>query len=137
LIASSSSSSSSSCSRVVLYLEMPGAQVPITIEQLVALNPYNPDILPDLENYVEEQVVTQTYSLDANLCLLRLYQFQPARLDVRIVARMLVKALMALPATDFNLCMFLIPERLVSCLGYHNLDVVDCCFDVLAHLVLL
>ncbi len=51
-----SSSSSSSCSRVVLYLEMPGAQVPITIEQLVALNPYNPDILPDLENYVEEQV---------------------------------------------------------------------------------
>lgn len=42
---------------------------------------------------------------------------------------------MALPATDFNLCMFLIPERLVSCLGYHNLDVVDCCFDVLAHLV--
>jgi hypothetical protein len=31
--------------------------------------------------------------------------------------------------------MFLIPERLVSCLGYHNLDVVDCCFDVLAHLV--
>jgi hypothetical protein len=52
----SSSSSSSSCSRVVLYLEMPGAQVPITIEQLVALNPYNPDILPDLENYVEEQV---------------------------------------------------------------------------------
>jgi hypothetical protein len=49
-------SSSSSCSRVVLYLEMPGAQVPITIEQLVALNPYNPDILPDLENYVEEQV---------------------------------------------------------------------------------
>jgi translation initiation factor 3 subunit K len=95
-----------------LYLEMPGAQVPITIEQLVALNPYNPDILPDLENYVEEQVVTQTYSLDANLCLLRLYQFQPARLDVRIVARMLVKALMALPATDFNLCMFLIPERL-------------------------
>lgn len=27
-----------------------------TVEQLVALNPYNPDILPDLENYVNEQV---------------------------------------------------------------------------------
>ncbi len=51
--------------------------------------------------------------------------------------RLCLQALMALPATDFNLCMFLIPERLVSCLGYHNLDVVDCCFDVLAHLVLL
>lgn len=38
---------------------MPGAQAPqqiFTIEQLVALNPYNPDILPDLESYVEEQV---------------------------------------------------------------------------------
>jgi hypothetical protein len=38
---------------------MPGAQAPqqvFTIEQLVALNPYNPDILPDLESYVDEQV---------------------------------------------------------------------------------
>lgn len=29
-----------------------------TVEQLVAVNPYNPDILPDLENYVNEQVRT-------------------------------------------------------------------------------
>lgn len=27
-----------------------------TVEQLVAVNPYNPDILPDLENYVNDQV---------------------------------------------------------------------------------
>lgn len=27
-----------------------------TVEQLVSVNPYNPDILPDLENYVNEQV---------------------------------------------------------------------------------
>lgn len=31
-------------------------QVSYTVEQLVALNPYNPDILPDLENHVNEQV---------------------------------------------------------------------------------
>ena len=31
--------------------------VPYTVEQLVAVNPYNPDILPDLENYVNEQVL--------------------------------------------------------------------------------
>ncbi|XWS70128.1 hypothetical protein CRYUN_Cryun03dG0022600 [Craigia yunnanensis] len=42
-------------------------QVSYAVEQLVAVNPYNPDILPDLENYVS----SQTYSLDANLCLLR------------------------------------------------------------------
>jgi translation initiation factor 3 subunit K len=30
--------------------------VSYTVEQLVAVNPYNPDILPDLEKYVNEQV---------------------------------------------------------------------------------
>lgn len=32
-----------------------------TVEQLVAVNPYNPDILPDLENYVNEQVHISIY----------------------------------------------------------------------------
>ncbi|KAK1377887.1 Eukaryotic translation initiation factor 3 subunit K [Heracleum sosnowskyi] len=82
-----------------------------TVEQLVAVNPYNPDILPDLENYVNEQVSSQTYSLDANLCLLRLYQFEPDRMSTQIVACILIKALMAMPAPDFSLCLFLIPER--------------------------
>ncbi|KAD6795246.1 hypothetical protein R6Q59_020867 [Mikania micrantha] len=86
-------------------------QVPYTVDQLVAVNPYNPDILPDLENYVNEQVSSQTYSLDANLCLLRLYQFEPERMSTQIVARILIKALMAMPAPDFSLCLFLIPER--------------------------
>lgn len=86
-------------------------QVPYTVEQLVAVNPYNPDILSDLENYVNEQVSSQTYSLDANLCLLRLYQFEPERMSIQIVARVLIKALMAMPAPDFSLCLFLIPEH--------------------------
>ncbi|KAM1813191.1 hypothetical protein ACFX11_027028 [Malus domestica] len=86
-------------------------QVALAVEQLLAVNPYNPDILPDLENYVNEQVSSQTYSLDANLCLLRLYQFEPDRMSTQIVARILVKALMAMPSPDFSLCLFLIPER--------------------------
>lgn len=32
------------------------SQLAHTVEQLIAVNPYNPDILPDLENYVNEQV---------------------------------------------------------------------------------
>jgi len=32
------------------------SQLAITVEQFIAVNPYNPDILPDLENYVNEQV---------------------------------------------------------------------------------
>ncbi|XP_068663401.1 eukaryotic translation initiation factor 3 subunit K-like [Aristolochia californica] len=91
--------------------EVQKSQVSYTVEQLLSLNPYNPDILPDLENYVHEQVTSQTYNLDANLCLLRLYQFEPDRMSAQIVARILVKALMAMPAPDFNLCLFLIPER--------------------------
>ncbi|KAI3775631.1 hypothetical protein L1987_50212 [Smallanthus sonchifolius] len=87
------------------------SQMSYTVEQLVAVNPYNPDILPDLENYVNEQVSSQTYSLNANLCLLRLYQFEPERMSTQIVSRILIKALMAMPAPDFSLCLFLIPER--------------------------
>ncbi|PKU69040.1 eukaryotic translation initiation factor 3 subunit K [Dendrobium catenatum] len=86
-------------------------QVSFTVEQLVAVNPYNPDILADLENYVNEQVLSQTYNLDANLCLLRLYQFEPQRMSIQIVERILIKALMAMPAQDFSLCLFLIPEQ--------------------------
>ncbi|XP_078164361.1 eukaryotic translation initiation factor 3K [Carex rostrata] len=86
-------------------------QVSYTVEQLVAVNPYNPDILSDLENYVNEQVSSQKYSLDANLCLLRLYQFEPERMSTPIVARILIKALMEMPAQDFSLCLFLIPEQ--------------------------
>jgi translation initiation factor 3 subunit K len=82
-----------------------------TVEELVAVNPYNPDILNDLEVFVNEQVSSKTYNLDANLSLLRLYQFEPERLSVQIVARILIKALMAMPAPDFSLCLFLIPEH--------------------------
>ncbi|EXC13597.1 Eukaryotic translation initiation factor 3 subunit K [Morus notabilis] len=89
----------------------PQQQVSQMVEQLLAVNPYNPEILSELENYVNEQVSSQTYSLDANLCLLRLYQFEPERMSTQIVARILVKALMAMPAPDFSLCLFLIPER--------------------------
>ncbi|KAM3230997.1 hypothetical protein ACQJBY_061263 [Aegilops geniculata] len=82
-----------------------------TVEELVAVNPYNPDILNDLEVFVNDQVSSKTYNLDANLSLLRLYQFEPERLSVQIVARILIKALMAMPAPDFSLCLFLIPEH--------------------------
>ncbi|XP_062091217.1 eukaryotic translation initiation factor 3 subunit K [Humulus lupulus] len=91
--------------------QAPQQQVAQMVEQLLAVNPYNPEILSELENYVNEQVSSQTYSLDANLCLLRLYQFEPERMSSQIVARILVKALMAMPAPDFGLCLFLIPER--------------------------
>eukprot|EP00271_Cylindrocystis_brebissonii_P013119 TRINITY_DN32717_c0_g1_i1.p2 TRINITY_DN32717_c0_g1~~TRINITY_DN32717_c0_g1_i1.p2 ORF type:complete len:229 (-),score=38.54 TRINITY_DN32717_c0_g1_i1:330-1016(-) len=81
-----------------------------SIQEIVASNPYNPDLVPELEKYVMEQVNRRTYSLEANLALLRLYQFEPRKTNVRIVTHILIKALMALPLMDYSLCTFLIPE---------------------------
>ncbi|OIW00203.1 hypothetical protein TanjilG_29193 [Lupinus angustifolius] len=75
--------------------EIEEEQVGYTVEQLVGLNRYNPDILPDLENHVNDQ-------------------FEPEKMSSQIVARILIKALMAMPAPDFSLCLFLIPERVTG-----------------------
>lgn len=40
--------------------QKPQSEMSCTVEQLVSVNPYNPDILPDLENYVNEQVSCYT-----------------------------------------------------------------------------
>lgn len=45
---------------------------------------------------------------------MRFVQFEPERMSTQIVSRILVKALMAMPAPDFSLCLFLIPERVVT-----------------------
>lgn len=73
---------------------------------------YNPELLPQLEQNIEKQVMTQTYNLDTNLCLLRLYQFYPERVNTRILTQLLLKAVMALPNQDYELCRKMIPERL-------------------------
>uniref|UniRef100_A0A7N0TFH1 Eukaryotic translation initiation factor 3 subunit K n=1 Tax=Kalanchoe fedtschenkoi TaxID=63787 RepID=A0A7N0TFH1_KALFE len=100
-------------------------QVSLTVEQLVAVNPYNPDILNDLEDFVKEQVSSVTYNLEANLCLLRLYQFEPEKMKTEFVAYILLKALMAMPAPDFSLCLFLIPERVQMEAQFKTLTVLS------------
>uniref|UniRef100_A0A7S0RVG5 Eukaryotic translation initiation factor 3 subunit K n=1 Tax=Pyramimonas obovata TaxID=1411642 RepID=A0A7S0RVG5_9CHLO len=72
---------------------------------------YNPELLPQLEANVERQVQTGTYNLDTNLCLLRLYQFYPERVQPRILSQLLLKAMMALPNRDYDLCLHMIHER--------------------------
>eukprot|EP00850_Spirogloea_muscicola_P000928 SM000003S11173 [mRNA] locus=s3:1426606:1430419:+ [translate_table: standard] len=84
---------------------------------MAAAHPYNPELLPDLEQYVQHQVESRKWDLDTNLTLLRLYQFEPARLSVPVVTSILVKALMVLPRLDFSLCMFLVPEKLTAQFG--------------------
>jgi len=71
---------------------------------------FDPEILtPKLEAYVDEQVSKNSYDLEANLALLRFYQYNPATAKIPIVCKILTKALMRMPETDFMLCLYLLP----------------------------
>jgi len=67
-----------------------------------------------LENFVQQQIDTQTYHPDANFAVLKFYQFHPEKLQKFIVAKILIKTLMNLPSTDFMLSLCMIPEKLHS-----------------------
>jgi translation initiation factor 3 subunit K len=82
------------------------------IEQLLADGGrYDVEILPQLEEYLEKQLKEGAYDLEANLALLKLYLLNPEQTKVPVYEGILVKALMAFPATDFALCMYQIPEK--------------------------
>lgn len=65
---------------------------------------YNPDHLNILEAYVTSQAKNNTYDLEANLAVLKLYQFNPNKLNHSITHLILLKALTNFPHTDFTLC---------------------------------
>jgi len=75
---------------------------------------YDPAGLPALEAKVHAQCKDGSYDLDNNLAVLKLYQFHPEKSNSAVVARILVKALMHLPETDYLMCTYLIPEAVVS-----------------------
>lgn len=60
-----------------------------------------------------------TYDLDACLTLLRLYSFSPEHVNVRIMSKILIKAMLQLPSPDFALMLHLIPERLQVAMFTH------------------
>lgn len=72
---------------------------------------YDVEILPQLEKYLDEQLEKATYDLEANLAILKLYLLYPDHAKAAVYEGILVKALMAFPATDFSLCMYQIPEK--------------------------
>ncbi|XP_066261832.1 eukaryotic translation initiation factor 3 subunit K [Euwallacea similis] len=87
-----------------------------TMKQTVAsmlngIERYNPDNLPTLERYVEMQSKENTYDLEANLAVLKLYQFNPHSFNIDITCQILLKALTNLPHTDFILCKCLLTDK--------------------------
>ena len=57
------------------------------------------------------QVKSGTYDLDANLALLRHYNFAPEGAKINVIALVLTKAMMRLPEPDFAQLLHLVPER--------------------------
>mmetsp|Transcript_93755 Transcript_93755/g.148027 ORF Transcript_93755/g.148027 Transcript_93755/m.148027 type:complete len:228 (+) Transcript_93755:75-758(+) len=72
---------------------------------------YEIELLPDMESYLKEQLENGTYDLDVNLAILKLYLLYPDEAKAEVYEGILLKALMAYPATDFALCMYQIPEK--------------------------
>ncbi|UYV64058.1 EIF3K [Cordylochernes scorpioides] len=71
---------------------------------LRGIDRYNPENLVTLEKYLEVQTEENTYDLEANLAILKLYQFNPSYNKVSVVEKVLLKALANMPHTDMVLC---------------------------------
>ena len=95
-------------------IKMPGALTKETAAALLASSRHDPAILPQLEAYVDQQCKDRSYDLDANLAVLKLYQFHPDQLKVPTVAKVLAKALMNLPATDYLACTYMLSDRVLA-----------------------
>jgi len=80
------------------------AMKPQVTQMLKGIERYNPENHRLLENYVDYQVQENFYNLEANLAVLKLYQFNPTLFKADIVTSILLKALTSLPHTDFVLC---------------------------------
>jgi len=71
---------------------------------LQGIERYNPNNIGTIQHYVDVQVAENGYDLEANLALLKLYQFNPTELSMEYVCKVLLKSLANLPHSDFLLC---------------------------------
>ncbi|ROL54719.1 Eukaryotic translation initiation factor 3 subunit K [Anabarilius grahami] len=90
---------------------------------LRGIDRYNPENLATLERYVDTQARENAYDLEANLAVLKLYQFNPAYFQTTVTAQILLKALTNLPHTDFTLCKCMIDQTHASL--EENRDLID------------
>ncbi|KAK7575790.1 hypothetical protein V9T40_012076 [Parthenolecanium corni] len=77
---------------------------------LYGIERYNPENLATLERYVQVQSQENAYDLEANIAVLKFYQFNQ-RYNIEVTSQILLKALTNLPHTDFALCKCLLNEQ--------------------------
>ena len=63
---------------------------------------------------VNIQAREKAYDLEANLALLKLYQFNPTYSNLEVVMQILLKSLTNLPHTDFVLCKCLLSQEVLE-----------------------
>mmetsp|Transcript_4783 Transcript_4783/g.5907 ORF Transcript_4783/g.5907 Transcript_4783/m.5907 type:complete len:228 (-) Transcript_4783:1174-1857(-) len=93
------------------------------IYELLETDRYNQNILGELIACLHSQIESDWYDCDINLAILKLYQFHPEEENVNldVVLKILVKALMNLPDQDFQLCLYMLPEPYQSLEEVSNL----------------
>ena len=75
---------------------------------------YDQDELGPLEDYVDKQVTEEAnYDFHSNLYLMKMYSLYPFNAREDIVVKVLIKAMMNLPESDFTSLIYLIPVSLV------------------------
>jgi translation initiation factor 3 subunit K len=67
-----------------------------------------------LEEYLDTQCQQHGSDLQANLALLKLYQFNESEVKLDVIATILTKALIMSPEPDFNLCLYLLNESIIA-----------------------
>jgi hypothetical protein len=89
--------------------------------KLKGIERYNPNCRPMLEEYVQYQIDNRFYDFDANMALLKMYQFDPSNFQSDKVADILLLALTNLPKPDFLLCKYLLDTQKVFFIFLLNL----------------
>eukprot|EP01091_Cochliopodium_minus_P013729 TRINITY_DN4493_c0_g1_i1.p1 TRINITY_DN4493_c0_g1~~TRINITY_DN4493_c0_g1_i1.p1 ORF type:complete len:221 (-),score=58.17 TRINITY_DN4493_c0_g1_i1:36-698(-) len=100
-------------------------QKPKNIQNVLDNERYNEKSIKELEQYVESQIKDNTFDIDANLALLKLYQLYPRSLNQQNLLKVLIKALSRLPTTDFQQCLYLIPHGLMSNESIKNMRILS------------
>ncbi|CAF0791146.1 unnamed protein product, partial [Didymodactylos carnosus] len=80
-------------------------------KKLKGVERYNPHNTSLLEEYVQHQIDNRLYDFDANMALLKMYQFNPDFFQPNIVSNILLLALSNLPKPDFLLCKYLLDTQ--------------------------
>jgi len=83
-------------------------------DMLQGIERYNPENIKTLEHYVDLQARELGYDLEANLALLKLYQFNPTYYRLEVVVQILLKSLMNLPHTDIVLCKCMLTQEILE-----------------------